>query len=78
MVISDSWSKKNRDKENSASRDRPIVRPVPVAAALEEHGQREKEKVLGRWVLSGSPRINVQMGFFWCPTDNHVRIVAVI
>ena len=35
---------KNRDKEHSASRDRPIVRPVPVAAATEEHGQKEERK----------------------------------
>ena len=37
---------KHRDKEHSASRDRPIVRPVPVAAATEERGQRKKEKGL--------------------------------
>ena len=37
---------KHRDKEHSASRDRPIVRQVPVAAATEERGQRKKEKGL--------------------------------
>ena len=35
---------KPRDKEHSASRERPIVTPVPVAAATEERGQKEQRK----------------------------------
>ena len=44
MAISDTWSRKNRDQEHSASRGRPVVRPVPVAAATEEHGHKEERK----------------------------------
>ena len=35
---------KHRDKKHSASRERPVVRPVPVAAATEERGQKEQRK----------------------------------
>ena len=80
MVISGAWSrKKHRDKEHSASRERPIVRPVAVAAATEERGQKEQRK---RALEMGAQWISEDQcadgKFFWCQTDNHVRIVAVI
>ena len=44
MVISRNLEQKHRDTEHSASRERPIVGPVPVAAATEERGQKEQRK----------------------------------
>ena len=78
MVISDTWSRNIATKNIP-----PLVKDqssdqFPSQQQQRNVDRRKKEKGLGRWVLSGSRRINVQMGnFVWCQTDNHVRIVAV-
>ena len=78
MAISGTWSRKNRDKEHSASRDRPIVRPVPVATATEERGQKEERKRAREMGAQWISEDQCADGIFWCQTDNHVRIVAVL
>ena len=79
MVISGTWSRNIATKNIP-----PLVKDqssdqFPSQQQQKNVDKRNKEKGLWRWVLSGSRRINVQMGnFVWCQTDNYVRIVAVI
>ena len=77
--MSDTWSRNNVTKNIP-----PLVQDQPSDQFPSQQQQKNvdtwnKEKRLGRWVLSGSRRINVQMvNFVSCQTDNHVRIVAVL
>ena len=78
MAISDTWSR------NVATKNIPPLVTDQSSDKFPSQQQRKnvdkgrKKKGFGRWVLSGSRRINVQTGkFVWCQTNNNVRIVQL-